>query len=111
MMGEEAVTDQVKETLERALALSHEVAAAADRGDGNAVVALDRERRKLLESFGNSGHSLDGDAWHLMQEVVALNNRSIGAMEHRRRITQRQLDGVLTGRRAINAYGVTRQSR
>jgi hypothetical protein len=109
----DALPEQVRphEELERAVAISRDLVAAAGSGDSVAVVALDRERRKLLESVAASGNSLDTVASQLLQEVVALNNQSIGAMEHQRRIMQRQLDGVLIGRRAVNAYGDNRRYR
>jgi hypothetical protein len=111
MMNSHGDETPAHETLERAGALSRALAAAAAGGDSAAVVALDRERRKLLESLAATGNALDPAAHQLMQEVVALNNQSIGAMEHQRRIMQRQLDGVLIGRRAVNAYGVNRRYR
>ncbi len=99
------------EALEQAIALSRELAAAAARGDSVAVVALDRARRGLLESVVATGRPLDAAARRLMHEVAALNRQSIGAMEHQRRIMQRQLDGVLIGRRAVSAYGLNRRHR
>lgn len=105
------MSDAASSALERAVELSRELAVAAERGDSVAVVALDHERRRLLQSIEVEGQALSPHGRHMMQEVASLNNLSIGKMEHHRRIMQRRLDGVGTGRRALTAYSASRQYR
>lgn len=105
-MSREATT-----LLERAVALSRQLLAAADRGDGQAVAILDAQRLQLLKSARKSPHALDANERLMLQEVAHLNDRSIGHLEHHRRIKERQLDVAVVGRRAMNAYASTRQLR
>jgi hypothetical protein len=97
--------------LARALELSRELLAAADRGDGRAVASLDAKRRELLKSARSSTRVLDAAQTLLMQEVALLNDRSIGLLEHHRRIKQRQMEVAAAGRRAVHAYSNTRPLR
>jgi CBS domain containing-hemolysin-like protein len=97
--------------LKRALNLSRQVLEAADRGDSQAVASLDAERLQLLKSARKSAHALDANERLMLQEVARLNDRSIGHLEHHRRIKERQLDVAVVGRRAVNAYAGTRQLR
>jgi len=97
------------ELLERAVEVSRQLVAAADRGDSQAVGYLDAERLQLLKSARRSAAALDGQGRELLQEVALLNDRAIGHLEHHRRIKGRELDMAAVGRRAVNAYA--RQAR
>jgi hypothetical protein len=95
--------------LERALELSRDLLAAAERGDSQAAASIDAERLQLLKSAHRSGTALDAHERHLLQEIALSNDQSIGHLEHHRRIKGRQLDVAAVGRRAVNAYATTRQ--
>lgn len=99
----------MNEALRRALDLSRQLAeiAAAD-GDGVARTAdLDAERRRLLESARVDLASIDAEGRRLLQEIVSLNDHSIGALEHRLRAMARDLDIAVAGSRALRAYSAT----
>ena len=100
-----------KTLLGRAVTVSRELLAAADRGDTPRVLALDAERLLLLKSVRRGDIALDADDTLLLQEVALLNDRSIGHLEHHRRIKERQMEVAAVGRHAVNAYGAHRRSR
>jgi hypothetical protein len=93
--------------LERALKLSRDLLAAAERGDVAEAVSLDAERLQLLKSARAAAIALGDEGGSLLQEINLLNDRSIGCLEHHRRIKGRQLDVAAVGRRALNAYANT----
>jgi hypothetical protein len=95
--------------LERALQLSRDVLAAAERGDSQATVPIDAERLQLLQSARRSGTAFGAHEHQLLQHIALLNDQSIGHLEHHRRIKGRQLDVAALGRRAVSAYATTRQ--
>lgn len=95
--------------LEKAVDLSRQMLAAADRGDSAMVEHLDAERLLLLKSLKRSPWVPDAAERVLLQEIGLLNDRSIGHLEHHRRSKGRQLDVAVTGRRAVHAYSSTRQ--
>lgn len=97
--------------LERALELSRQLLAAADRGDSPAVAYLDAQRLQLLKSARQCANASDPHARLLVQEIALLNDKSIGHLEHHRRIKGRQLDVAAVGRRAVHAYAYTRPLR
>lgn len=97
--------------LGRALELSREVLAAADRGESQVATTLDAQRLQLLKSLRGSGKALDAGERLLLREIAHLNDKSIGYLEHHRRIKGRQLDVAKVGRRAVAAYADTRQLR
>ncbi len=97
--------------LERAVDLSRQLLAAADRGDSQAAAHLDAQRLQLLKSARKSAQAPDPHERQLLQEIALLNDKSIGHLEHHRRIKGRQLDVAVVGRRAVNAYAGTRQLR
>jgi hypothetical protein len=43
----------------------------------------------------------------LLAEIAELNEQAIGLLEHRRRITGRQIEMAVVGRRAVLAYADT----
>jgi len=90
--------------LAQAVELSRQLLAAADRGDGQAVAYLDAQRLQLLKSVRSGAWVPDAKERALLQEIALLNDRSIGYLEHHRRIKGRQLDVAIAGRRAVNAY-------
>jgi hypothetical protein len=102
--------------LARALELSRDILSAAENADAGALTALDDVRAQLIKSFrldverGGAGRpsmgAADRDA---LAEIVALNDRALGLMEHHRRGKGRQLDMAAVGRRAVAAYGHMRQ--
>jgi hypothetical protein len=97
--------------LDRALALSQELLAAADHGDLQILERLDAERLRLLQSVRPLRDSLsDGDRL-MLRQVCELNDRAIGLVEHQRRIQERAMDLAAVGRRAVSAYSTTRSQR
>ena len=95
--------------LERALALSRELLAAADQADLKSLVLLDAERLRLLQSARQERGQLEAGDRLVLQEIAQLNDRAIGLMEHHRRSKGRTLDMAAVGRRAVAAYSSTRQ--
>ncbi len=94
--------------LERALEISRALETLADRGDVKAAARLDAERRHLLESARDALETLDEEHRRVLREIAALNDRSLGLLEHRLRAKCRDLDMLSVGRRAVRAYGRTR---
>jgi hypothetical protein len=102
---------QVRQALERALVLSHQLLAAADQSNLQELAHLDAERMRLLQSVRlERDHLSPGDRL-VLDEVSALNDRAIGLMEHHRRSKERALDMAAVGRRAVAAYSTTRLQR
>jgi hypothetical protein len=97
----------VSAALQRAAEISRELAAQADAGDVQGTQRLDAERLQLLKSV-NRTEVLNPNDRALLREIAELNERAIGILEHRRRITGRQIDMAAVGRRAVLAYAVTR---
>jgi hypothetical protein len=97
--------------LEQAVDLSRQLLAAADRGDSQAVAFLDAQRLQLLKSVRNGASAPHAHERVLLQEIALLNDKSIGSLEHHRRIKGRQLDVAIAGRRAVHAYAHARQLR
>jgi hypothetical protein len=103
--------DVATAALERALALSRDLADAADSGDAAVTQRLDAERRMLLESA--RADRIDfGDADRAMlREIAVLNSRALGALQHRQRAMARDLDMLSVGRRAVRAYATMQYRR
>jgi len=95
---------QAIEVLESALGLSEQIMALADGGDVIQAVRLDAERRQLLQSARDALNPLDERSRSIVREITALNDRSVGLMEHRLRAKGREMDMARAGRRAIAAY-------
>ena len=91
--------------LARALALTHELLAVAEKGDVRAVADLDAERLRLLHSMRVKFTNMDADERLMLRKINELNDEAIGLLEHRRRRTEREMDMASTGRRAVAAYG------
>ena len=103
--------DAASADLERALELSRALLAAATLGDGKEAASIDAERLMLLKSARGSTRVLDATQRRLVHEIALLNDRSIGLLEHHRRIKGRELEVAAVGRRAVKAYGSTRLLR
>jgi len=95
------------EALQRAAVISRELVAQADNGDVALTQRLDAERLQLLKSVKLSGRRLSSGDWLLLREIVELNDKALGYLEHRRRRKARDLDMVATGKRAVRAYSAT----
>jgi len=95
---------QAIEVLECALRLSEQIVALTDSGDVNETVRLDVERRQLLQSARAALHPLDERSQSIVRDITALNDRSVGLMEHRLRAKVRDMDMATVGRRAVAAY-------
>jgi hypothetical protein len=105
------MNDQASAALERALELSRALMAAADRGEGEMVSSIDAERLQLLKSARGSAMAFDASQRMLIKEIAVLNAKSIGAMEHHRRLKGREMELAAVGRRAVKAYSSARYLR
>jgi hypothetical protein len=71
------------------------------------AVSLDAERLQLLKSIRAALQPLDEKDRSLLREIAALNDQSLGLLEHRRRAKGRDMDMLAVGRRALRAYSST----
>ncbi len=97
--------------LQRALDLSREILTHAEQGEVQRAVTLGAERLRLLKSARAATKEIDEHDHSLVSEIVELNNLAIGHLEHRRRVKERQMDTVVTGRRALAAYSQVQRRR
>lgn len=97
--------------LQRALAVSRALVAAAEAGDADEARKLDAERMKLLEEARRVLQPLDDRDREWVRQIALLNERAIGFLQHGQRATARELDMVSVGRRAVHAYTATRLHR
>ena len=98
-------------SLARALAVSHEMLAAAENGDLQSLASLDHERMELLKLFRSGTKQVSAAEQALLAQINATNERAIGLLEHQRRSKGRDLDMVAVGRRAVAAYADNRPRR
>ncbi len=98
----------IDDALRRAMEISLELVAIAEGGDVRATARLDVERRRLLDSLRSRPTAIDTDERLLLQKIAQLNDQAIGLLVHRRRRTEREIDMVGVGRRAVAAYSSTR---
>jgi hypothetical protein len=106
------VTDlKVKPTLARALALSHELLAAAEAADLQGLASLDAQRLELLKSFRLDARHIDAGDRVLLQQISQLNEQAIGLLHHHQRSKGRDMDMAAVGRRAVVAYSNIRLQR
>ena len=98
-------------SLSRALALSHDMMGAAEKGDLQSLASLDRERMELLKSFRNGTKQVSAADQAVLSQINATNDRAIGLVEHLRRSKGRDLDMAAVGRRAVAAYADNRPRR
>jgi hypothetical protein len=104
-------SDKLNPILARALALSHDMLNAAEKGDVQSLASLDRERMELLKSFRNGTQQVSAADQALLAQINATNERAIGLVEHQRRSKGRDLDMAAVGRRAVAAYADNRPRR
>ncbi|HEX3396653.1 MAG TPA: hypothetical protein VHS76_08115 [Steroidobacteraceae bacterium] len=97
--------------LAQALALSHDMVEAAEKGDLPLLASLDLERMELLQSFRSSTKQVAPADQAMLAQIAEVNARTIGLLEHQRRGKGRDLDMAAVGRRALAAYSVTRPQR
>jgi hypothetical protein len=97
--------------LARALALSHDMLSAAEKGDLQSLASLDLTRMELLKLFRNGTKPLSAADQALLAQINEINDRAIGLLEHQRRSKGRDLDMAAVGRRAVAAYSGSRQQR
>jgi len=102
---------KINPTLARALALSHDMLGAAEKGDVQSLASLDRERMELLKCFRKSTKQVSAADQGLLSQINSTNERAIGLLEHQRRSKGRDLDMAAVGRRAIAAYADNRPRR
>jgi hypothetical protein len=105
------MNDEASADLRRALDLSRALLEAATLGESIAVTSIDAERLQLLKSARRGAKVLDATQRTLLQEIAILNDKSIGLLEHYRRIKAREMEMAAVGRRAVRAYGSTRLLR
>jgi hypothetical protein len=103
--------DQINPSLARALALSHDMLSAAEKGDLQLLASLDLERMELLKSFRSGTKQVSAADQALLAQINAANDRTIGLLEHQRRGKGRDLDMAAVGRRAVAAYSDNRPRR
>ena len=97
--------------LARALALSHDMLNAAEKGDLQSLASLDLTRMELLKSFRDGTKQVSAADQALLGQINEINDRAIGLLEHQRRSKGRDLDMAAVGRRAVAAYSGGRQQR
>jgi hypothetical protein len=102
---------EIHPALTRALALSHEMLAAAEQSKLQQLSSLDAERLQLLQSFRLETKRVDAVSRELLQQIAQLNDRAIGVIEHLKRGKGREMDMAAVGRRAVAAYSGVRQQR
>ncbi len=102
---------KIKLDLARALALSHDMLGAAERGDLQSLASLDLTRMELLKSFRSGTKQVSAGDQALLAQINEINDRAIGLLEHQRRSKGRDLDMAAVGRRAVAAYSGSRQQR
>jgi hypothetical protein len=94
--------------LQRALGLSQEALAAAEKSDVRRVELLDAERMELLKSLRLELKRADAAAAAVLRQIAQLNDRTLGLIEHLRRGKARDMDMAAMGRRAVAAYANSR---
>lgn len=101
---------QANAALQRALEISEQLVAVADGGDVSLAVHLDAERLQLLKSARAAMGAVDELNRSMLGKIAALNDRTLGLLQHRLRAKGREMDMASVGRRAVSAYsGVSMQ--
>lgn len=96
--------------LAQALQLSQQMLVLAESGEVGELAKLDTQRLRLLQSAaGRSAVPRSATENALLSEIAALNDRSLGLLEHRRRIKAREMDTATAGRKAVAAYSTTQR--
>jgi hypothetical protein len=107
----DAWSDPVHPALTRALDLSRQILAAAEGVDLGLVASLDAERMQLLKSFKLEQPRVALPNREVLEQIMALNERAVGLLEHRKRGKGREMDMAAVGRRAVAAYAGVRMQR
>jgi hypothetical protein len=102
---------KINSSLARALTLSLDMLAAAEKGDLQSLASLDHERMELIKSFRSGAKQVSAADQALLAQINATNERAIGLLEHQRRSKGRDLDMATVGRRAVAAYADNRPRR
>jgi hypothetical protein len=102
---------KVNSGLARALTISQEMLAAAERANLQFLELLDAERLDLLKSFRLEARQVNAADRALLQQISETNDRTIGMLEHQRRSKGRDMDMAAVGRRAVAAYSSIRLQR
>ncbi len=110
MSGATATAGAAHPALTRALSLSERILAAAEGADLELVASLDAERMRLLKSFKRE-QQLSLANREVLGQIMALNDRTVGLLEHRKRGKGREMDMAAVGRRAVAAYASVRMQR
>ena len=105
------MSSKVNPSLAGALAVSHDMLSAAEKGDLRSLTSLDLKRMELLKSFRNGAKLVSAADQALLQQINEINDRAIGLVEHQRRSKGRDLDMAAVGRRAVAAYSENRPRR
>jgi hypothetical protein len=105
------MTVRAREALGRAVELSQQLLAAAEKSNLQELARLDAERLRLLQSVRAERSGLNADDRRMLAQVSELNDQALGLMEHHRRSKERALDMAAVGRRAVAAYSTTRPLR
>jgi hypothetical protein len=101
----------VADTLRLALGLSQEILALAEQGDAGQVASFDRARSTLLQQCEFAIHAVGGEERCLLIEMARLTERTIVALDARRRETAGDLARLEQGHRALYAYSAHAISR
>jgi hypothetical protein len=97
--------------LRLALGLSQEILALAEQGDADQVASFDRARSTLLQQCEFASHAFGGAERCLLIEMARLTERTIVALDARRRETACDLARLQQGHRALYAYSAHAISR
>ena len=98
------MTDADDAVLQRALAASWELLAAAEQSDMPAVERLDAERLRLLQSLPPERERLRAGDRLVLQQISELNDQAIGLVEHHRRRVLREATTGTAGHAAAARY-------
>jgi hypothetical protein len=94
------------DSLRLALGLSQEILTLAEQGDADQVACFDRTRSVLLQQALLATHEFGREERALLIEMARITERSIVALDARRRETARDLARLEQGHRALNAYSI-----
>jgi len=95
---------EAAEQLQRVIELSRQILPFAESGDALRTALLDLQRREMLDGVRVALQPLTGEDQAMLAEIAALNDRALGALEHRLRSKAREIDLAAAGRRAVVAY-------
>ena len=88
----------------RARELSRGMMEVADRGDMQGVLELDALRSRLLHEFLDQAHKLGDSERAALNEIMQINDTVIRRLETMRTGTERKMETLGRGMRALAAY-------